>query len=101
MDTADNPPVDLLVRSSGVYRFSDFLLWQCHQDTQIQVMDTLWPDFGTWELFMVLLKWQRVKTATRSRPATARSQVVSSSISIALPLLLSFLSAVSYYFLTV
>lgn len=100
MNTADNPPVDLLVRSSGMYRLSDFLLWQCHHDTQIQIVDTLWPDFGVWELFMVLLRWQRTKTTTRSPSATACHQA-SSSISIALPLLLSFLSAVSYYFLTV
>ncbi|KAF7131384.1 hypothetical protein CNMCM5793_004555 [Aspergillus hiratsukae] len=100
MDTADNAPVDLLVRSSGVYRLSDFLLWQCHQDTQIQIVDTLWPDFGAWEFFMVLLRWQRMKTAARSRPASSQ-MIASSSISFALPLLLSFLSAVSYYFLTV
>ncbi|RLL95620.1 hypothetical protein CFD26_100777 [Aspergillus turcosus] len=100
MDTADNPPVDLLVRSSGVYRLSDFLLWQLHRDTQIQIVDTLWPDFGVWELFMVLLRWQRTRTTTRSRSPAVYHQT-SSSISIALPLLLSFLSAVSYYFLTV
>ncbi|KAF7170380.1 hypothetical protein CNMCM6106_005109 [Aspergillus hiratsukae] len=101
MDTADNPPVDLLIRSSGVYRLSDFLLWQCHQDTQIQIVDTLWPEFGIWDLFMVLLRWQRMATTTRRSSSPTVYHQASSSISIALPLLLSFLSALSYYFLTV
>ncbi|GIJ99383.1 ditrans,polycis-polyprenyl diphosphate synthase [Aspergillus viridinutans] len=111
MDTADNPPVDLVVRSSGVYRLSDFLLWQCHEDTQIQIVDATWPEFGAWESFMVLLRWQRMermKMTTRrsSGLATAGSQVMASSsvsfspVVCALPLLFSFLSALScYYFL--
>ncbi|KAF7176983.1 hypothetical protein CNMCM7691_004408 [Aspergillus felis] len=111
MDTADNPPVDLVVRSSGVYRLSDFLLWQCHEDTQIQIVDATWPEFGAWEQFMVLLRWQRMKrmkmtTRRSSDLATAGSQVMASSsvsfspVVCALPLLFSFLSALScYYFL--
>ncbi|PKX98080.1 undecaprenyl diphosphate synthase family protein [Aspergillus novofumigatus IBT 16806] len=109
LDTAHNPPVDLVVRSSGVYRLSDFLLWQCHEDTQIQIVDATWPEFGAWEPFMVLLRWQRMKISSRRRSsdlATARSQVMASSsisssaVACALPLLFSFLSALScYYFL--
>ncbi|GFF99077.1 dehydrodolichyl diphosphate syntase complex subunit SPAC4D7.04c [Aspergillus lentulus] len=82
LDTADNPPVDLVVRSSGVYRLSDFLLWQCHEDTQIQIMDATWPEIGAWEPFMVLLRWQRMKMSSKRRSsdlATARSQVMASS----------------------
>jgi ditrans,polycis-polyprenyl diphosphate synthase len=112
MDTADNPPVDLVVRSSGVYRLSDFLLWQCHEDTQIQIVDAMWPEFGAWEPFMVLLRWQRMKrmkltTRRSSDLATASSQVMaSSSVSFspgfcALPFLFSFLSALSCYYLLV
>ncbi|KAJ5513194.1 hypothetical protein N7463_002746 [Penicillium fimorum] len=32
------PPLDILIRTSGVYRWSDFMLWQCHQDTDIEVV---------------------------------------------------------------
>ncbi|KAJ5441695.1 hypothetical protein N7491_004101 [Penicillium cf. griseofulvum] len=49
MYAVDDPPVDLLVRTSG----------QCHQDTDIQVVDTLWPDFGLRDLFFVIVRWQR------------------------------------------
>ncbi|KAJ5539639.1 dehydrodolichyl diphosphate syntase complex subunit SPAC4D7.04c, partial [Penicillium frequentans] len=59
MDTAKDLPVDLLVRTSGVYRLSDFLLWQCHQDTDIQIMDILWPDLEFYDLWVVILRWQR------------------------------------------
>lgn len=62
MDVAgDSIPVDILVRTSRVQRLSDFLLWQCHQDTNIQVVDVHWPDFDMWQLFLVILRWQRKK----------------------------------------
>ena len=40
----DIPPVDLLVRSSGEQRLSNFLLWQ-HAYAEFVFLDTLWPDF--------------------------------------------------------
>ncbi|EIN06968.1 dehydrodolichyl diphosphate synthetase [Punctularia strigosozonata HHB-11173 SS5] len=54
-----SPPVDVLIRSSGVKRLSDFLLWQCCDDTQIQFSSTYWPDFGLWDLIPVILDFQR------------------------------------------
>ena len=42
--TADLPPVDLLIRTSGEVRLSNFLLWQMAYAEMIFV-DTLWPDF--------------------------------------------------------
>ena len=39
------PPVDLLVRTSGEKRLSDFLLWECAY-AELHFVDTLWPDFG-------------------------------------------------------
>ncbi|KAJ6096356.1 dehydrodolichyl diphosphate syntase complex subunit SPAC4D7.04c [Penicillium sp. IBT 16267x] len=65
MDTAGNPPVDVLVRTSGVYRLSDFLLWQCHQDTDIHILDTLWPEFELYDLWIVILRWQRKVVAAK------------------------------------
>lgn len=64
MFTADSPPVDILIRTSAVRRLSDFLLWQCHKDTYIEVVDTLWPAFGMWDLFWVLLKWQGIRASS-------------------------------------
>jgi undecaprenyl diphosphate synthase len=47
--TADLPPVDLLIRTSGERRLSNFLLWQAAY-AELLFVDTLWPDFGRDEL---------------------------------------------------
>ncbi|TVY57958.1 Dehydrodolichyl diphosphate synthase complex subunit SPAC4D7.04c [Lachnellula suecica] len=56
--TAGDPPLDLLIRTSGVKRLSDFMLWQCHEDTEIVFLNTLWPDFDLWSFLPVLVEWQ-------------------------------------------
>ena len=45
LDTADLPPLDLLIRTSGETRLSNFLLWQAAY-AELLFLDTLWPDFG-------------------------------------------------------
>ena len=44
LDTADLPPLDLLIRTSGEIRLSNFLLWQAAY-AELMFVDTLWPDF--------------------------------------------------------
>jgi undecaprenyl diphosphate synthase len=44
LDTADLPPLDLLIRTSGECRLSNFLLWQAAY-AELIFVDTLWPDF--------------------------------------------------------
>jgi undecaprenyl diphosphate synthase len=44
LDTADLPPLDLLVRTSGEERLSNFLLWQAAY-AEFWFTDVLWPDF--------------------------------------------------------
>jgi len=58
MFTAGDPPLDLLVRTSGVKRLSDFMLWQCHEDTELVFLDCLWPEFDLWRFLPVLVEWQ-------------------------------------------
>ena len=58
MYTKDLPPLELLVRTSGVERLSDFMLWQCHQDTEIVFVQCLWPEFDLWTFLPILLEWQ-------------------------------------------
>ncbi|WP_234027519.1 polyprenyl diphosphate synthase [Aurantiacibacter arachoides] len=43
--TADLPPLDLLIRTSGEVRLSNFLLWQSAY-AEMLFTDVLWPDFG-------------------------------------------------------
>ncbi|KAI5961460.1 SRT1 [Candida pseudojiufengensis] len=58
----DVPPLDILVRTSGHTRLSDFLLWQCNTDCTIEFPDTLWPDFGFISIMSILIKWSYYKT---------------------------------------
>jgi ditrans,polycis-polyprenyl diphosphate synthase len=68
MLTRDNPPLDLLIRTSGVERLSDFMLWQCHENTEIAFLDILWPEFDLWQFLPVLLRWQRMVSKARQNP---------------------------------
>ncbi|MBN8431129.1 di-trans,poly-cis-decaprenylcistransferase [Microbulbifer salipaludis] len=55
---ADLPPVDLLIRSSGEQRISNFILWQAAY-SEFYFTETLWPDFDTNELDLALDAYQR------------------------------------------
>jgi len=54
----DLPDPDLLIRTSGEMRLSNFLLWQLAY-TEIWVTDTLWPDFSTRHLLQAILDFQQ------------------------------------------
>jgi undecaprenyl diphosphate synthase len=56
--TAGLPDPDLLIRTSGEMRISNFLLWQLAY-TEIYVTDVLWPDFGRQELYKALIDYQK------------------------------------------
>lgn len=45
----DLPPIDLMIRTSGEYRISNFMLWQLAY-SELYFTDTLWPDFTNEEL---------------------------------------------------
>ncbi|AHG90945.1 Undecaprenyl pyrophosphate synthase [Gemmatirosa kalamazoonensis] len=55
--TADCPDPDLLIRTSGELRVSNFLLWQIAY-TELYISDVLWPDFGRRELYEAVLAFQ-------------------------------------------
>jgi len=55
--TAGLPELDLLVRTSGERRISNFLLWQCAY-AELVFTDVLWPDFRDAELFAALAEYQ-------------------------------------------
>ena len=56
--TAGLPDPDLLIRTSGEMRLSNFLLWQMAY-TEIYVTETYWPDFREMELFDAISDYQR------------------------------------------
>lgn len=55
--TKDFPPVDLLIRTSGEVRISNFLLWQIAY-AELQFLDILWPDFGKENFFQCICDFQ-------------------------------------------
>ena len=55
--TAGMPDPDLLIRTSGEMRISNFLLWQLSY-TEIHVTPTLWPDFGSGDLRAAIADYQ-------------------------------------------
>jgi undecaprenyl diphosphate synthase len=57
LDTAGFPEPELLIRTSGEYRISNFLLWQIAY-TELYFTQTLWPDFRREHLYEALLSFQ-------------------------------------------
>jgi undecaprenyl diphosphate synthase len=56
--TAEWPDPDLLIRTSGEMRISNFLLWQLAY-AELYVTPVLWPDFTRHHLFEAILEFQR------------------------------------------
>jgi undecaprenyl diphosphate synthase len=58
LDTPEVPDPDLLIRTSGEMRLSNFYLWQLAY-SELYVTQTLWPDFRDAEFFQALIEFQR------------------------------------------
>lgn len=58
LDTHDLPDVDLVVRTGGEQRLSNFLLWQTHYAEWV-VEPTYWPDFSPHHLLQILVAYQQ------------------------------------------
>ena len=52
------PKVDLLIRTSGEIRLSDFLLWQCSYSF-LSFLKVLWPEFSMWHFYYSILQYQK------------------------------------------
>ncbi|KAI4501597.1 hypothetical protein M0802_003474 [Mischocyttarus mexicanus] len=59
--TYNSPNPDLLIRTSGEIRLSDFLIWQV-SNSCIYFADVLWPEFSAWDLFGAIFYYQRCYT---------------------------------------
>lgn len=69
---ADDPPVDLLIRSGGEQRLSDFLLWELAY-AEIWFSEKLWPDFGPADLARAV-RWFEARERRYGRLAPAPSE---------------------------
>lgn len=57
LDTSEMPDPDLLIRPSGEYRISNFLLWQIAY-SEMWFADIYWPDFKPYHLYKAILEYQ-------------------------------------------
>lgn len=62
MMTNQMPDLDMLLRTSGEVRLSDFLLWESSHSCLV-FDKVLWPDFSIWDLYKAILMYQRHKDA--------------------------------------
>lgn len=58
LNTAEFPEPELLIRTSGEYRISNFLLWQIAY-SELYFSDTLWPDFRREHLYEAIISYQK------------------------------------------
>jgi len=58
LSTADMPDPELMIRTSGEYRISNFLLWQLAY-SELHFTNTLWPDFRREDLYKALIDYQK------------------------------------------
>jgi undecaprenyl diphosphate synthase len=74
--TAGLPDPDLLIRTSGEMRVSNFLLWQIAY-AEMYVTETLWPDFRRSELYAALLDYQKRERRYGGLAVEQRNKAVS------------------------
>jgi undecaprenyl diphosphate synthase len=71
LDTASLPEPDLLIRTAGQMRLSNYLLWQLSY-AELMFTDTLWPDFGPAQLDEAIAEFVRRERNFGAVPATQR-----------------------------
>ncbi|ONH67344.1 Dehydrodolichyl diphosphate syntase complex subunit RER2 [Cyberlindnera fabianii] len=77
--TGGQPPVDLLIRTSGVSRLSDFLLWQVSsKGCMIEFVDTLWPELTVVHILWILIKFSFNKMTSKKQLEQQQSQQLTS-----------------------
>lgn len=76
--TSELPDPDLLIRTSGEFRISNFLLWQIAY-AEIYVTDVLWPDFRRPDLFAAIVDYQKRERRFGGLKEHSRLAVVNAS----------------------
>ncbi|HSB11086.1 MAG TPA: isoprenyl transferase [Blastocatellia bacterium] len=76
--TRDLPDPDLLIRTSGEMRVSNFLLWQIAY-SEIYVTDVLWPDFRAARLFEAIIEYQKRERRYGDVKPTAKNSLIAAN----------------------
>lgn len=75
LDTRDLPDPDLVIRTSGEQRMSNFLLWQAAY-SELVFLDVLWPDFGRTHLEAAIAEYQRRDRRFGAAEGQTRHEIV-------------------------
>ena len=67
------PDPDLLIRTGGEYRISNYLLWQLAY-SELYFCDTYWPDFNEADLHIAIADYQKTATPFRKNRETNRNR---------------------------
>lgn len=57
LDTYSSEPLDLLIRTSGETRFSDFMSWETTSETDFVIIPELWPELTPSRLYRIIFRW--------------------------------------------
>ncbi|CAG8699504.1 932_t:CDS:2 [Dentiscutata erythropus] len=76
--TYGSPLLDILIRTSGEIRLSDFLLWQCHKNCYIHFVNCFWPEFSLWEMLPIILEYQLNYKSLKEKRSKSGLQIASS-----------------------
>ncbi|KAF9095479.1 cis-prenyltransferase [Mortierella sp. AD031] len=80
--TRSCPPMDILIRTSGEIRLSDFMLWQSSRACHVEFVDCFWPEFTFWKLLPILLRYQlRACSIAQSRRENGQGEVTGDHVS--------------------
>lgn len=71
-----SPDVDLLIRTGGEQRLSDFLLWECAY-AELHFTDRMWPDFGEADLELAIRDFRARDRRFGRAPASVANAIVS------------------------
>ena len=75
----ESPDPDLVIRTSGESRLSDFLLWQSAYSV-LAFVERLWPEFTIWDLFKAVFFYQRHEHETSAARTAYESRLASETV---------------------
>ncbi len=81
--SGDLPPLQMLIRTSGEVRLSDFMLWQASESCFIHFTPVLWPNFNFWDMIQAIVLFQfyficnvfNPKACSSSRAAESQDRI--------------------------
>ncbi|KAJ1949504.1 cis-prenyltransferase [Linderina macrospora] len=75
------PDLDILVRTSGEIRFSNYMLWQSSKMAYLKFVNAYWPEFSLWHMLSILVSWQLSHDLIKQRKARLQDTLMATTAS--------------------